>query len=209
MSSCSTNSSAASQRSQSQIRRWISGSDTLRRSRRGGKSPPGSPPPGLLLPLLPLLPHQEAVRQHHRHRVPVEARPQPPLVLIPTQQFLGLFVVLLHPVPPVRVAHQRLQTRPRPQVAPVVTALAVGTVLPQQPTHPPLAVGPHPPATHHHERRLQPTLATFAPADVPPQPRRLRPHHQVGAAGPAATAVQRHGEVAAHGDDVTLTPLLQ
>src|SRR5271166_4414060 len=38
-----------------------------------GKSPPRSARAGSLLPLLPFLPHQEAVGQHHRHRVPVES----------------------------------------------------------------------------------------------------------------------------------------
>src|SRR6516164_7933072 len=119
MNSCS-NSLAAWRRNQSPIRRWISGSGVRRRSPRGGKRPALPTAPAFLLPLLPLLPDQEAISQHHRHRVAMEAGPQPPLVLVPAQQPLGLFVVLLHPVPPVRVAEQRRQRRPRPQVAPVV-----------------------------------------------------------------------------------------
>src|SRR5271165_5479387 len=75
MSSRNTASLTASWRSQSQICRWISGSVLRRRSARGGKSPPRSARAGSLLPLLPFLPHQEAVGQHHRHRVPVEASP--------------------------------------------------------------------------------------------------------------------------------------
>ena len=67
MSSRNTDSLAASWRSQSQICRWISGSVLRRRSARGGKSPPRSPRAGSLLSLLPFLPHQEAVGQHHRH----------------------------------------------------------------------------------------------------------------------------------------------
>ena len=74
MSSRPSHSRIASSRSQSQIWRCTSGSDTRRRSGRGGKSPPRSARAGSLLPLLPLLPDQEAVRQHHAHRVPVEAR---------------------------------------------------------------------------------------------------------------------------------------
>src|SRR5271165_1989418 len=123
MSSRNTDSLAASWRSQSQICRWISGSVLRRRSARGGKSPPRSARAGSLLPLLPFLPHQEAVGQHHRHRVPVEASPPSALVLVPAQEPLGLLVVLLHPVPPMRVLHHRLQRHPRPEVAPVIPTL--------------------------------------------------------------------------------------
>src|SRR5579864_7797663 len=109
MSSCSSNSLAPWWRSQSQIRRWISGSGNRRRSGRGGKSPAGTAPPSLLHPLLVLLPHQEAIGQHHHHRVAVEARPQPPLILVPAQKALGLLVELLHPVSAVRVTHHLFQ----------------------------------------------------------------------------------------------------
>src|SRR5437660_12670420 len=94
---------APGRRSPSHTCRWIAGSATRRRSRRGGKSPAGSTPPGTLRTLLPLLPHQEAVGQHHSHGVAVEPRPQPPLILVPAQQPLALLVVLLHPVTPIVV----------------------------------------------------------------------------------------------------------
>src|SRR5262249_3374338 len=119
----SSNSWAAARRNQSPIRRWISGSGRRGRSGRGGKSPALDPTPAHPPPLPPLLPDQEGGCQHHGHSVAVEAGPQPPLVLIPAQQAFGLLVVLLHPVAPVRVAHHRLQPRPRAQVAPVVLAV--------------------------------------------------------------------------------------
>jgi hypothetical protein len=75
MPSWSKNSRAASRRSQSQMRRWISGSGRRRRSGRGGKRPAWPATSPRLLPLLELVPDQEAVRQHHADRVPVEARP--------------------------------------------------------------------------------------------------------------------------------------
>src|SRR5512135_807193 len=133
MSSRTSNSLAAARRSQSQTWRWTSGSDNRRRSGRGGKSPPRSSRAGSFLPALPLLPDQEAVRQHHAHRMPMEALPPPALILVPAQQPLGLFVILLHPVSPVRVLHQPLQRHRRPEVAPVVPALAVRGPLPDQP----------------------------------------------------------------------------
>src|SRR5439155_17975818 len=140
MSSRDSNSLAASSRSQSQTWRCTSGRDTRRRSGRGGKSPPRSSRAGALLPLLPLMPDQEAVRQHHADRVAVEARPQPPLVLVPAQQPLGFLVILLHPVPPVGILHHLLQRRLRAEVAPEVAPLPIGAILPDQPADPPRAV---------------------------------------------------------------------
>src|SRR3954447_17116074 len=156
MNSLNTNSRAASSRSQSQIRRWTSGSVIRRRSARGGKSPPRSSRAGSLLPVSPLLPHQEAVGEHHADRVAVEPAPPPALVLVPAQQPLGLLMILLHPVPPVRVLHHRTQRHPRAEVAPVVPPLAVGGVLADQPAE--LAAGRRrpPPAADRHETAAPP-----------------------------------------------------
>src|SRR3954452_2047283 len=126
MNSRKTNSLAASWRSQSQIRRWTWGRGVRRGSARGGKTRRRSSGAGWLLPFAPFLPHQEAVGQHHADRVAVEAMPPPPLVLVPAQEPLGFLVVLLHPVPTVRVLHHRLQRHPRAEVAPVVPPLAIG-----------------------------------------------------------------------------------
>src|SRR5579883_2887422 len=126
MNSRDSHSLAASMRSQSPISRWTAGSDSRRRSRRGGKSPPRATRAGLFLPLSPFLPHQEAVGQHHAHRMAVEARPQPALVLIPAQEPLGLLMGLLHPVPAMGVFHQPLQRHIRPEVTPVIPPLAIG-----------------------------------------------------------------------------------
>src|SRR6266508_564475 len=209
MSSRSSNSLAPWRRSQSQIRRWIFGSDTRRRSRRGGKRPALSTASAYPLPLRELLPHQEAVGQQHTHRVSVEAGPQPSLILVPAQQSLGLLVELLHPVPPVRVAHHLRQRCLGAEVAPVVTSLAVRAVLPDQPTRPTLAVGPNPPAAHGHAERPQPTLAALTPTDAPPGLLRLPLDQDVGVDGQPATPAQGHGEVAADGHHITFATLLQ
>src|SRR5205823_15043244 len=84
--------------------RCTSGTLTLHRSGRGGKSP-ARPTRTSVLTSLPLAPDQEAVRQHHRRRMAMEAQPQPPLILIPTQLPFGILVELLGPVTPVRVFH--------------------------------------------------------------------------------------------------------
>src|SRR4051812_20656640 len=151
MNSRNSNSLAPSTRSQSQICRCTSGSGTRRRSGRGGKSPPRSSRAGSLWSSAPLLPDQEAVGQHHAHRVSVESRPQPALILVPAQQLLGLLVISLYPVPPVRVLHHPTQGHLRPEVAPVVTPLAVGGVLTDQPARTTTPRGHHPPAARRDE----------------------------------------------------------
>src|SRR5262245_639218 len=153
-------------RSQSQTRRWTSGRDRRLRSGRGGKSPAGPPPQGHLLAVLELLLDQEAVGQHHQHAVAVEARPQPPLVLVPAQEPLGLLVELLHPRTPVGVLHHLLQRRLLPEVAPVVLPLllpAPRRPLADQPARKPLALRRHAPAPQRAETRLEPALCALAP----------------------------------------------
>ena len=88
-----------------------------------GKSPTRASSMGSVLTLMPLVPDQIAVGQHHRHRMPVEARPQPAPVLVPAQEPLGLLVEQLHPMPPVGILHQPLQGDLRAEVAPVVARL--------------------------------------------------------------------------------------
>src|SRR5262249_55227335 len=153
----------ASSRSQSQMRRWISGRGRRLRSGRGGKKPARPATSALRLSLFELLPDQEAVRQHDAHRVAVEPPPQPPLLLAPPQHRLRLLVELLHPGAPVPVFHHLLQRHLRPEVAPVVAPLAVGGALPDQPADPPLAVRRDTPATHGAEPSTQPALAALAP----------------------------------------------
>src|SRR5512135_451653 len=213
MGPLASNSRCASRHSQSTTWRCTSGNDTLLRSGRGGKRPPRSSTPALFLALLPLSPHQEAVGQHHRHRMPVETGPQPPLVLVPAQFPLGFLVVLLDPVPPVRVLDQPRQLRPRPEVAPVVAALlrlAPRLPLPDQPAEVPPAIRRDPPAPQGRESAPQPPLAALTPAD--PTPRRRRQGLQGRVRTPTRfgpTAAVGHGEVAADGNDISLPPLLQ
>src|ERR1700730_206476 len=141
-----TCSRTASRRSQSTMGRGTSGRGSRRRSARGGKRPARPAASARLLALVELLPHQETVRQHHQHTVPVKAGPQPALILVPAQQFLGFLVKPLHPVPTMRVLHHAHQRRVPPEVAPVVAALAVAGVFPNQPADPPLAVRGNAPA---------------------------------------------------------------
>ena len=201
----------ASHPSQSTTRRCPSGSGILRRSGRGGKSPAGPPTPGSLVPLLPLPPHQEAGGQHYTDRMPMEPRPQPARVLIPAQQPLGLLVVLLHPVPPVRVLNHRCQRRVRPEVAPVILllpGLTTSRPLPDQPAEPAPAPRRHPPAAHRREPAPQPAGAPLTPAHGPPG--RTRPAGQQRF-GPLRRggAGRRQGEVSVDGHHLTLSAPLQ
>src|SRR5215813_8291479 len=211
MRSRSFSSRRACSRSQSQMRRWISGRGKRLRSGRGGKSPAGASPPGYLLPLLPLLLDQEAVGEHHQDAVAVEAGPQPALVLVPAQQPLGLLVELLHPVAPVRVLRHRRQGRLGAEVAPVVlplVLLALRRPLPYQPAGQANAFGRLPPAPQRAEPRLQPALGALAPVDrLPVSLWQLRQHRLGVRSRPARR--QRHREVLADRRDVTLLPFLQ
>src|SRR6516225_7781646 len=208
MPSRSQNVRIASRRNHSLMRRCTSGNGTRRRSRRGGKRPPWPTTQAFVLPLLPLLPDQKTVRQHHTHRMSVETRPQAALILVPTQQTLGLLVILFHPVTTVRILHHLRQGHAWTEVAPVVTPFAVPTILAYQPADPPLAVRPHPPATHGHETRAQPALAALPPADGPPLPLGLSGDHDIGPRRRPCTS-QRYGEVAADGHHVAFLPLVQ
>src|SRR5260370_8060033 len=170
MPSCSRSSRAASRRSPSQMRRWIAGSGRRRRSGRGGKRPAWPAPSPRLLPLLELVPDQETVRQHHADRVPVEARPESPLVLVPAQQHLRFLVVPLHPVPAVGILHHLLQRHVRAEVAPEVAPLPVGAILPDQPADPSRVLRPHPPPPDRNEACPPPALTPLPPLHPPPTP---------------------------------------
>src|SRR5512143_1340050 len=210
MNSSAANSRIASRRSQSITWRCTSGSDTRRRSGRGGKRPAGTTTPALLLPLLPLLSDQEAVGQHHTDRMPMESGPQPPLVLVPAQQTLRLLVVPLHPVPPVRVLHHRRQRLLRPEVTPVILGLPVLTTprpFPDQPALPAPATRRHPPAAHRRESAPQPALAPLAPAHGPPGRARQPGQQRIGPLR-RRRALRRHGEVGTDGHHVPPPPPL-
>jgi len=159
----------ASRRSQSTMRRCTSGSGTRRRSARGGKRPSRTTTTAHLVPLPKLVPHQQAVGQQDQHAVPVKTRPQPTLILIPAQQLLGFLVKLLNPMPPVRVLHHPLQHRLGPEVAPIVTPLAIAGIFADQPAHPPGAVRVDTPAPHRYRLSRQPTLAALTPTHRPPR----------------------------------------
>jgi hypothetical protein len=123
--------------------RWIAGSVRRRRSGRGGKRVAGATSASRSVPLAQLQPDQEAIGQHHCHRVPMEPGPQPPLVLIPAQFAFGLFMELLHRMAPMSIASQLVHRGRGRQITPVVLpllGLAPRGALAQQPADLPLAL---------------------------------------------------------------------
>src|SRR3954465_11309395 len=176
MATWAVDSRSASRRCSSVTCRCTSGTLTLRRSGRGGKSP-AWPTRASALSALPLAPDQETVRQHHRRRMAMEARPQPPLILIPTQLPFGLLMELLDPVTPVRVFHHLRQRHLWTKVAPKrfpALALAPRLTLPDQPATVPLTVAGHPPTPNRDEPPAHPLPPTPRPRPRGP-PGRRRP----------------------------------
>src|SRR5688500_10329454 len=129
--------------------RWTYGTLRRRRSRRGGKSAAGMARPAHLLALAPLERDQEAVAQHDGHRVPVEGIVAPPLELIPAEFLFRFFIVLLDPVPPVRILDHRRHGGPRAHAAPEelrIPAVTAHRPLADEPADMPRAVAVEAPA---------------------------------------------------------------
>jgi hypothetical protein len=93
-------------RSQRAISRCTTGRVCRRRSGRRGKGVAWATPAAWRTSLTPLQSHQEAVRQHHSDRMPVEASPQAALVVIPAQLALGLLMELLDRMAAMGIAGQ-------------------------------------------------------------------------------------------------------
>jgi hypothetical protein len=151
--------------------RCTAGSVRRQRSSRGGKSVAWATPSGLILALSQLLPQQKAVSQHGADRMAGEPWPQPPLVLVPAQCTLGLFMALLHRVAAMGTVYQRLHGGRGRQIALIARALlrlSAGGPLSQQPAQMGLALRRQVPTSPRHELLAQPALAPRAPGLVRP-----------------------------------------
>jgi hypothetical protein len=163
--------SSAWWRSQRATSRWTAGSVPRCRSGRGGKRVAWATPSGMVLSLPQLLPQQKAVGQHGADGMPVETRPPPPLVLVPTPFPLGLFMELLHRVAAMGHVHQLLQGGRGRQIAPVVLTLlrlSASGPLAQQPADAGLSWRRQAPPTQRQKLFTPPALAPLAPADGAP-----------------------------------------
>src|SRR5256884_8890478 len=151
--------------------RCTAGSARRQRSGRGGKRVAWATPVWVALALPQLQPEQKAHGQHHRDRMPVKARPQPSLILVPAQFLFGLLMKLLDGMPAMGVVDQLLQRGRRRQVAPIVLVflgLPTSRSLPQQPADTGSTLRRDPPGAHGYELFVQPSLAPVPPPDRTP-----------------------------------------
>ena len=151
--------------------RWIAGSGRRRRSGRGGKRVARATPSPRSAPLAQLQPDQEAVGQHHGDRVPMEARPQPALVLSPAPLALGLFMTRFDRMPPRHQASQRFEGSIRGQVAPAILprlGRPPAGSLPHQPAFVAIPSTRHPPTAYRDTRLAQPPVGALPPAHGAP-----------------------------------------
>jgi hypothetical protein len=163
--------------------RWTAGSVWRRAVGRGGHRGASATLPRATTPLPPLQPDQNAVGQHHRDSVPMKARPQAPLVLVPAPLPLGFCMKRLDRMPPMRHTGQLFERGLGRQVAPDVfplLGLPTGGPLPQQPTLVALPLTRDPPTPH------QPVV---------PRRQRMIRHCQRGTVWRSASA--RHRRLAA------------
>ncbi len=121
--SVDTHQSIAWCRSHRATSRWTAGSARRQRSGRGGKRVAWATPFGMAMALPQLQPEQKAQGQPHRHRMPVKARPQPALILIPAPCLFGLLMELLDGIPALGIIHQLLQGGRGRQVTPRILVL--------------------------------------------------------------------------------------
>src|SRR5215470_8161212 len=173
MSSNSSNSRMAAQRSHSLRRRWSSGNARRRRSGRGGKSGARPSAPPAALPLPPFQPHQKTIAQHHCDGVAMKAIPAPSLILIPAQLGFGFLMILLHPVAAVGILDHRGQRHGGREVTPEILPLPVlapAGALPNQPAHMAAAIAFHPPAAQRAKLRPPPAFGPPAPGNGLPVP---------------------------------------
>ena len=189
MSSRRTNSWMACLRSQSPIRRCTSGSGSRRRSARGGKSPAGAARAGSARadPATPARPENCTPASPQRRAGGSRSTAGPDIGPSPTASWPPRETV------PPSAADGRSSTIAasgvlRPEVAPVVTPLAVGSIFADQPTARRRPVGPHPPAAHGHEPAAQPALAPLPPAHRAATPAWAALHQRVGPAAPPRRA---------------------
>ena len=153
------------------------------------------------------LARQKTVRQHHTHRVPVKARPQPPLILVLAQQTFDLLVILLQQC--------RRERTPPSAPAPSPDRNCSSSTAACRRRHPHRSASPHDDARRRHAPATQlanrPRIQPWLPASRSPSAttRHLRSHQDIGPLRRPAAPRQGHGEVGADSDHVVLATLLQ
>jgi hypothetical protein len=159
-------------RSHGATSRCTAGSVQRCRSGRGGKRIAWATSSRTVLSVSQLLPEQKAVCPHRPARMPMKARPQPPLVLIPAPLTCGLCMALLDGLAALGNVHQRLPGRRGWQIAPIVRAFLrrpAGGPLPQQPANAGLVFRRQAPTPQCPALLAQPPRGPVSPADGAPR----------------------------------------
>jgi len=149
------------------------GSLHLCRSDRGEKWVAGATAAFLVAALPQLQPDQEAVGQHDRDGMPMEAPPQSTLVLVPPQLPFGFRMGLRNGILTLGIPGQLLRCGGNWQVTPVVLRLprlAPHGPLPQQPPDMPLPVIPGAPTLYGNKLLAQPSFGAVVVANRTPLP---------------------------------------
>jgi hypothetical protein len=205
-----THQSTAWCRSHGATSRCTAGSERRRHCRRGGKRVASATLRGMMGPLRPLQPDQQAIGQHDGHGVPMKPRPQAALILVPAQLALGLFMQLRDRMPPMGIPGQCCEGDIRGPVAPdrvPFLGRPLGRSLPHQPARVTVSVTGHPPAAHRHALLPPPAVGAPPPATRAPLPTRhrpepfIRPTHRAG-----RRASPTHREVGPHRHHIPLVP---
>src|SRR5262249_45744614 len=207
------NSRRASIRNHSITSRCTDASERRLWSRQGGKSAAGKTRPPSRLALAPFKPDQETVCEHDRHRIPMKPLPPSPLVVIPTQLPFRFFMILFHPVSPVRVLDHHFQRRARREVTPIISVLALGIVrraLADQSAGVTRPIPIDAPATQGREAGAQDPSLTFAPADHSPGALGLGGNHLIHTLNRTARVTPaRDAEIGTHTHYTTFSARLQ
>src|SRR5438445_12884966 len=145
--------------------------------------------------------------------MPVKARPQPALILVPAQFLFGLLMQLLDGVPAMGLSDQSLQRGRSRQVAPiilVVLGLPTRRSLSPQPADLGFALRREPPGAHGPALLAPPALAPVPPAARAP----LAPGHggqpvvdPLGMGG--IPTLRAHLQVGSHGHHIACVARLQ
>lgn len=117
-------STMAAARNQSAPLRCSAASEQRRRSGRGGKNAARGTRAASVRARVPFPPHPNARGQHDGDRLSVEPFPEPALIVIPAQPFLGLFMVRLHPGAAMGIGDHNRHGGGGCKVTPVIFAVA-------------------------------------------------------------------------------------
>jgi hypothetical protein len=168
-----SNSRLAACRSHSLTRRCTSGSESRRRSGRGGKSGSWPPAPLTLPAAARFYPDQKTIAPHDQHGLARKPVPAPPLILIPAQRRFCLLMIRLHPVPARGILDQHRRGRRARKVTPEllpIPLLPPARTVPEQPPHGARAIPLHPPAAQGEKLRPPPPFGPLTPGEAAPGP---------------------------------------